>query len=312
MLPDPERNGPEIAAEYLERFPDGLGVMQPTGDGYLNARWYCGSPWFGRGWIDRAFGGTGPIPTGYRHNWADMELHWASRGLGRLWQRPDLTQRHEHFARESDALPPAYWSESAAGFDRADCERFIERAWAGFPGCEPVGLEDDGSVDGGGPRYDPGEFSREYRSIAEVHLHALTGRCAWDACRRARQAMDLCLRRGWNRVAVYGNGAHTGAVWTVLADSGVRPVVILDDRADETGERFGVPVRPPEAVRARDVDAVVLSGNSVEDDLLAGAERLGRPVVRLYGEASPRVITPGGVPEDRDDAPPAPFSARAG
>ncbi|MFT5424292.1 MAG: hypothetical protein ACI89L_002086 [Phycisphaerales bacterium] len=306
MLPDPTRSGPQIAGDYLQRFPDGLGIMQPTGDGYLLSDTYCGSPWFGRAWIEQAFGGRGPIPTGYRHNWADMELHWVAKGLGCQWQREDLTQRHEHFAREGGTPPPAYWSKNAAGFDRADCERFIERAWARFPGCESVARHGVPSAS-----YDHEAFEREYRSIAEVHLFSLTDRCAWDARRRMREAMDLCAQCGWARVAFYGNGAHTEAVWDVVADSSVQPVVILDDAVldeHENHERFGVPVCRPEAAAGFGVQAVVLSANSVEDELIFKAQRLGLPVVRLYGEVSPRVV--GLI--DADESPLDAAPARAG
>lgn len=282
MLPDPDHSGPELMTQYLERFPGGFGIMQPTGDRFMLSDTYCGSPWFGRGWMSRAFSGFGPIPTGYRHNWADMELHWVARGLGCLWAREDLTQRHEHFARAEGATPPAYWTASAQGYDRADCERFIERAWAGFPGCESIGR--DGSV------YQAAVFAREYRSIAEVHLFGLTGRCAWDARRRMREAIELCDQRGWTRVAIYGNGSHTKAVWDVIDGSALRPVVILDDRANDTGEVFGVPVCRPDSARDLRLDAVVLSGNSVEDDLAVRAGHLGVPVVRLYGDVSPRIV----------------------
>ena len=46
----------------------------------------------------------------------------------------------------------------------------------------------------------------------------------------------------------------------------------------------------PEQVDADSLDAIVLSANSVEDELIerGGAFRL--PVIRLYGERSPRIV----------------------
>ncbi|MFG0305502.1 MAG: nucleoside-diphosphate sugar epimerase/dehydratase [Phycisphaerales bacterium JB040] len=282
MLPDPGHTAGELAREYLDRFPDGFGVMQPAGDRFLHSHTYCGSPWFGRGWIERAFGGHAPIPRWYTHNWADMELCWVARGLGRLWVRPDVTQRHEHFSRGRGGRAPAYWTDSAGRSDLPDALTFSERAWAGFPGCEPSGDDDQ-------TRYDHNAFLEHYTSIAEIHLHRLTGRAAFDAQRRVREAVAHCRDNGWTRWALYGNGAHTDAVWDALEN---RPVAVLDDRAEPGAHRDGVPVLRPEDVVPGSVDAVILSANSIEDDLVARGTPPGVPVIRLYGARSPRIVTP--------------------
>ena len=296
MLPDPSRSASELARDYMSRFPDGFGIMQPTGDQFLNSDTFCGSPWFGQGWMKRAFGGHGPIPRHYRHNWADMELHWVARELGVLWERPEVAQSHQHFARASITEsatppgqqtpdPPAYWANSVGRYDIADAQTFSHRAWAGFPGAAPLGAcQPLGRT----------VFPRSYRSIAEVHLHRLIGRPALDACRRMREAVALCRARGWENVALFGNGAHTEAVWSVLSELGFLPRVILDHAATDgvPAARDGIQVCRPGPGTVLGLDAVVLSGNSVEDQLLAQAQGFGLPVVRLYGELSPRVFAP--------------------
>jgi len=286
MLPDPDRSAQQLGAEYLNRFEDGFGVMQPTGDRFLHSQTYCGSPWFGRGWIERAFAGRGPIPTGYTHNWADMELHWVARGLGRLWLRPDVTQHHEHFSRSDEKEAPAYWNATAGRSDVADARTFSERAWAGFPGCEPLAPEDSDRE-----RYDHAVFLEGYTSMAEIHLHRLTGRTPFDACRRMREAIGLCRAHYWANYGLYGNGAHTDGVWSVVTEFGP-PSVVLDDRAEPGATRDGVPVVRPEQLEPGTLDTIILSANSIEEDLLERAGALGVPVIRLYGARSPRIVQP--------------------
>ena len=103
--PDQHKTAGEICKEYLDRFPDGFGVMQPCGDpqgdlidGKHNAARICGSAWFGRGWIERAYSGRGPSWDGYFHFYADEELPIVAEKLGVMWWRPDLTQFHKHWS----------------------------------------------------------------------------------------------------------------------------------------------------------------------------------------------------------------------
>jgi hypothetical protein len=139
MDPDPSKRADVLGDEYLERFPDGYGVMQPTGDpmdlGAANRR--CGSPWLGRGFILRAYSGAGPYHEGYRQFFGDEELFEVARAAGVLWQRPELTQLHHHWMR--------YGLETKTGYQVAndrwwapDETLFRARKAAGFPGSTLV------------------------------------------------------------------------------------------------------------------------------------------------------------------------------
>ncbi len=135
------------------------GVMQCTGDRWgdtpASRKQYgekrgayidriAGSPWFGREWVDRAYGGNGPMYAGYRHMYADEELREVAIKLGVYWERRDLIQLHKHWGRKPgdefatmadcpDFLLPVntqeHWAESQT--------LFVRRKIAGWPGHEP-------------------------------------------------------------------------------------------------------------------------------------------------------------------------------
>jgi len=288
MLPDPNHSAQELAEQFFDRFPDGFGVMQPHGDTFMNARRYCGSPWLGRGWIARAYGGRGPMPPEYRHNWADNELYWVARCLGSLWSRPDLSQPHEHHTRLGETAP-AWWRAEVEANDRRDLQTFLARCWQRFPGCEPLG---------GGRTFDAAEFERAYDGSAEAVWAARYGLDAagGEAARRLRAAMESLASRGLRRVAVYGAGSHTRACAGVLMRPPVDVVCIIDDAPAMRGERlWNYPVVPLDAVRGRGgdgpgVDAVIISSAALEPELHERAgplEAAGVEVVRLYADAAP-------------------------
>lgn len=160
--PDPNHAPEEIAEECEEHFATltlrsghydqdaTFGVMQPTGD-----RWACGSidriagsPWMGREFCRRMYGGQGPLFEGYRHMFEDEELQCVAEMLGVFWQRRDITHLHRHFMRRGDSLdavatpPPPHlvkwntaehWNESQA--------LFRQRKACRFPGHQPLPLE---------------------------------------------------------------------------------------------------------------------------------------------------------------------------
>jgi hypothetical protein len=135
MDPDPNHTAEEIAAQYLVRFPDGYGLMQPCGDrqGDAIAQRICGSAWFGREWIRGAYEGRGPTNASYRHFFGDEELALVGEQLGVLWWRPDLTQFHHHWSWGHLPKQPyhtrnqQWWYQDRALFDA--------RRAAGFPGA---------------------------------------------------------------------------------------------------------------------------------------------------------------------------------
>lgn len=143
MDPDPKHTAEEIALEYLERFPDGYGVMQPCGDpqavdetGRPAAARICGSAWFGQGWIKRAYQGHGPTNAQYWHFYADEELALVAESLGVLWWRPDLTQFHHHWS--FGWTPIQEYHKRNQTFWEKDQALFFARKANGFPGHEPA------------------------------------------------------------------------------------------------------------------------------------------------------------------------------
>lgn len=164
--PDPKKRAYVIAAECEEYFSNGyfkcpsetlqgmplevfktFGVMQPTGDRYAGGSIdrIAGSPWIGREFAERAYGGNGPYWPEYKHMFVDEEIREVAMRLGVYWMRPDLIHLHRHIYRESldinaravpkpvpdflrEANSPAHWQKYQA--------MYLERKAAGFPGHE--------------------------------------------------------------------------------------------------------------------------------------------------------------------------------
>ena len=154
--PDLNHTAEEIARECSEYFycqRSTFGVMQPTGDRWgstdpwaqklpENRRAYvdrvCGSPWMGREFCRRIYGGKGPLWHEFEHMHVDEHLQAVAEKLGILWQRPDLTHHHRHWARrpgvETSDCPkhlervsgPEHWQESKAVFNRLKLGGFVE------------------------------------------------------------------------------------------------------------------------------------------------------------------------------------------
>lgn len=138
-LPDPKHTPNFIAAQCCSKFvrfgplcpemDNTFGVMQPTGDPWSDLKGriierIAGSPWIGRTFAERAYGGNGPYCEEYWHMGGDEELQCVARNLGVFWQRPDLNHRHNHWARQP-------------GHTEADMPAFLRRAnsqaeWANF------------------------------------------------------------------------------------------------------------------------------------------------------------------------------------
>lgn len=161
--PDPNHSPDEIAQQCSEYFADHgpviisgnsivstFGVMQPTGDRFANGSIdrICGSPWLGREFCERMYGGEGPLYREYVHMFVDEELQCVAQKLGVLLQRRDLIHLHRHFTRESDSLdaPATNWKNRPKFLDEANSREhwlkyealFKARRAAGFPGHEPM------------------------------------------------------------------------------------------------------------------------------------------------------------------------------
>lgn len=135
MDPDPNKTPYQIRDEFLARFPDTFGVMQPTGDNMDGVDRICGSPWVGRSFASRINGGIGPLWPEYFHFFADEELFNVSTMLGCLQQRPDLKHYHDHWTREGRSRP----EHMNAAQERWDKDKAIHtaRKAAGYPGHQP-------------------------------------------------------------------------------------------------------------------------------------------------------------------------------
>jgi hypothetical protein len=149
VFPDETLRAEEIGAQCSAHFGGTFGVMQPTGDRWGEAHpphdgtaysdRVCGSPWMGREFCERMYGGNGPMHDAYTHMGVDEELQAVASLLGVLWQRRELIHQHEHWGRQPggrapeflrDANSPAHWNRYKAIFEG--------RRSLGFPGHEPL------------------------------------------------------------------------------------------------------------------------------------------------------------------------------
>ncbi len=177
-LPDPNHSAEEIAIQcssyfsqqnqtafpsrigqtdaYLEPWEaPTFGVMQPTGHrwgegqvGFTNAPIdrVAGSPWIGREFARRMYGGAGPYWHEYRHQFVDEELQNVAIKMGVFWQRPDLIHFHNHWAlpREGERMAPsermpAFLAEANSPEHWKKYKAIFEaRKAAKFPGHEPI------------------------------------------------------------------------------------------------------------------------------------------------------------------------------
>ena len=179
VLPDPNHTAQEIAAQCSDKFYDigddlrdhaprpevrsvmdamsdrehaTFGLMQPTGDRFAGGSIdrIAGSPWIGREFARRTYGGRGPYWPEYEHMFVDEEIQEVAQRLGVFWQRPDLNHHHAHFMRESAAVdsraiidaahqrPPHLDKWNTREHWDAMKAIFTARKAAGFPGSEPL------------------------------------------------------------------------------------------------------------------------------------------------------------------------------
>lgn len=152
VFPEAAKTADIIAAECSAHFRGTFGVMQPTGDrwgdnnpgpwpkgsAYIDR--VCGSPWLGREFCERMYGGKGPWCELYRHMFVDEELQNVAVRVGVLWQRRDLTHFHNNWGLEGDtAKMPEFLREVNSPKHWQDSKMLFEsRRRAGFPGHEAI------------------------------------------------------------------------------------------------------------------------------------------------------------------------------
>lgn len=272
MLPDPSLTAQDIARQFMDHFGGTFGVMQPHGDQLFNTHLICGSPWLGREWINRAYGGNGPMPGMYHHNWADVELYLVSSGYGRLWSRKDLTQAHEHFLRTGET-PPAYW-RNAMGTDIADCQLFAQRVFQSFADARPQRFS--------------GEFDRSV--IKDEVVAGARERLA----RHAQQAAELtnvlqrCKMTGRMRVVIAGHQTLASAFARVLCKSPVE-IVGWVDPLTRMRQTLGYKIIHASELAATAVDAAVLLSDGVSTEYWKAVRPLAEKGIAtpLIGSATP-------------------------
>lgn len=161
-LPDPNYQADMIVAQCMQHFggttgSGTFGMMQPVGDRWQDTAQsrqqfgehrgaiidrIAGSPWIGREYAERMYGGTGALSEHHWHCWSDEEAQLVAERLGVFWQRRDLTQKHEHWLRDNANLTgrkdePQSWAVADADY-RNGRALFEERKQFGFPGSNPL------------------------------------------------------------------------------------------------------------------------------------------------------------------------------
>jgi hypothetical protein len=140
--PEAKRDAGELGDDFERHFSGWFGVMQPCGDlqgidssGLPAAARICGSPWLGKEWIRRAYGGKWPTNEQYFHFYGDEELKSVAEMSKCLWMRPDVTQLHHHWSWGH--RPKAAYQIKNEPYWDLDAKLFKERKASGFPGWEP-------------------------------------------------------------------------------------------------------------------------------------------------------------------------------
>lgn len=133
MRPDPSHTVAEIHDMYHAVFPEGFGVMQPTGDDLPGTDRICGSPFIGRDFARRWNHGLGPWWPGYNHYFADEEMLNVTKLYGYLHQEPALRHYHDHWTRHGAQAKPVHHAALHTRWDH-DKALFLFRQAAGFPG----------------------------------------------------------------------------------------------------------------------------------------------------------------------------------
>jgi hypothetical protein len=141
IYPDPDHKAQDIGQECLAKYKDGFFVMQPTGDAMSGVDRICASPWFGRGWLDRAYQGKFPVWHEYIAFFGDQELKEISEKLRVLWQRSDLCQYHDHWSRVGGPAKTDYQKKNDSHWNH-DETIYKKRKMAKFPQMWPLAPND--------------------------------------------------------------------------------------------------------------------------------------------------------------------------
>jgi len=106
IYPDQSKTAQVLEAEFKSHFNGTNGIMHPTGDRYGLIDDVCICPWIGAEYIDDC--SQAPYYDGYYHYFCDAELQEVAIMKGRFWQRPDLSQYHDHWGRKEGVDRPEH------------------------------------------------------------------------------------------------------------------------------------------------------------------------------------------------------------
>ena len=103
-----------------------------------------------------------------------------------------------------------------------------------------------------------------------------------------QRTLTQCAIDGHQRIGIYGAGTHTRSVGDALMAPESMICCIIDDDKRRHGELlWGYPIVSPEDALKLNLDAVVLSANSIEDKLWHQASPLrsaGVETIKIYGQ----------------------------
>lgn len=121
----------------------------------------------------------------------------------------------------------------------------------------------------------------------DTDLHRVTQAAEWNEA--IRRTLIHCATVGHRRIAIYGGGTHTRAVGDALMEPGVEIVCIIDDDTRRHGDTmWGYKIVSPERALTLDLDAVIISANSIEDTLWERAAPMrerGIDTLRIYSHS---------------------------
>tara|TARA_A100000171_G_scaffold17952_1_gene16474 strand:- start:1032 stop:1880 length:849 start_codon:yes stop_codon:yes gene_type:complete len=102
-----------------------------------------------------------------------------------------------------------------------------------------------------------------------------------------KKTLARCAVDGQHRVGIYGAGTHTRAVGDAFMQAPTEICCIIDDDVRRVGESlWGFPIVSPHQASQMNLDAVILSANSIEDLLWERASILrehGIATIKIYG-----------------------------
>jgi len=132
LFPVTTKTAQELEKEFKEHFKGTLGLMHPTGDRYGSIDIVSVCPWIGAQYIKTMYGGYGPYYSGYYHYFCDAELQDVAVKNNLFWQRPDLSQFHDHWGRNGSSRPEHLMAANTR--HTADKATYEHRKQHNFPG----------------------------------------------------------------------------------------------------------------------------------------------------------------------------------